>query len=257
MCNCFQLHVVHSSFASPYLVFLPALFLPLVTAPPAVWPCRRRIRWSSSYHCSATVSSCLLLTVQCFFHVFLVWMTINSNRKSSNQLEIYQKFAHKLSWNACIWHEPVDPKFCGQWRNLLDQSKWTQAYVRRLARLMSYIHYKSDYRQDCHMGKTAQQCRSGLFQDSDLQGILKIRNQLRESFMHLRKPNICLHLLDVQEANISIPQFYRIIDHVVKCWTANGWIACAWFHGMWSLTIYVHRTIPNHKPNRQRETVAM
>ena len=64
MCNCFQLHVVHCSFASPYLVFLPALFLPLVTAPPAVWPCRRRILWRSSSQCSATVSCCLLHIVQ-------------------------------------------------------------------------------------------------------------------------------------------------------------------------------------------------
>ena len=30
-------------------------------------------------------------------------------------------------------------------------TKWTQAYDRRLARLISYIHYKSDYRQYCHI----------------------------------------------------------------------------------------------------------
>ena len=28
--------------------------------------------------------------------------------------------------------------------------------------------------------------------------------------MYLGEPNICLHQLDVQETNVSIPQFYRV-----------------------------------------------
>ena len=46
-------------------------------------------------------------------------------------------------------------------------TKWTQACDRRLARLITYIHYTSDFRQYCHVGNTAQHCRLGLFQDSD------------------------------------------------------------------------------------------
>ena len=46
-------------------------------------------------------------------------------------------------------------------------TKWTQACDRRLARLISYIHFTSDYRQYCHVGNAAQHCRLGLFQDSD------------------------------------------------------------------------------------------
>ena len=38
----------------------------------------------------------------------LAWMIINSNRKNSNLLESCQKFAHTMSWNACIWHELYD-----------------------------------------------------------------------------------------------------------------------------------------------------
>ena len=45
--------------------------------------------------------------------------------------------------------------------------KWTRACDRRLARLISYIHHMSEYKQDCHVGNTAQQCRLGLFQDFD------------------------------------------------------------------------------------------
>ena len=37
-------------------------------------------------------------------------------------------------------------------------TKWTQACDRRLARLISYIHYTSDYRQYCRVGTAAQHC---------------------------------------------------------------------------------------------------
>ena len=43
----------------------------------------------------------------------------------------------------------------------------------RLARLISYIHHTSAYRQYCYVGNTAQQCILGLFQDSDFAGDLE------------------------------------------------------------------------------------
>ena len=52
-------------------------------------------------------------------------------------------------------------------------TKWIQACDRRLARLISYIHFTSDYRQYCHVGNAAQHCRLGLFQDSDFAGDLE------------------------------------------------------------------------------------
>ena len=50
---------------------------------------------------------------------------------------------------------------------------------------------------------------------------------LRWSLVYFRKPNICLHQLDVQETNVSIPQFYRIWNHFFGCWIAHGWITCS------------------------------
>ena len=47
---------------------------------------------------------------------------------------------------------------------------WTRACDRRLARLISYMHHTNDHRQYCHVGNTAQHCRSGLFQDLDFAG---------------------------------------------------------------------------------------
>ena len=52
-------------------------------------------------------------------------------------------------------------------------TKWTKACVKRLNRLISYIHHTCEYRQYCHVGNTAKQCRLGLFQDSDFAGDLE------------------------------------------------------------------------------------
>ena len=46
-------------------------------------------------------------------------------------------------------------------------TKWTRACDKRLNRLISYIHHTCEYKQYCHVGNTAKQCRLGLFQDSD------------------------------------------------------------------------------------------
>ena len=52
-------------------------------------------------------------------------------------------------------------------------TKWTKACDKRLNRLISYIHHTCEYRQNCHVGNTAKQCRLGLFQDSDSAGDLE------------------------------------------------------------------------------------
>ena len=49
-------------------------------------------------------------------------------------------------------------------------TKWTKACDKRLNRLISYIHHTCEYKQYCHVGNTAKQCRLGLFQDSDFAG---------------------------------------------------------------------------------------
>ena len=52
-------------------------------------------------------------------------------------------------------------------------TKWTKAYDKRLACLISYILHTFEYRQYCYVGNTAQQCRLGLYQDSDFAGDLE------------------------------------------------------------------------------------
>ena len=52
-------------------------------------------------------------------------------------------------------------------------TKWTKTCDKRLNRLISYIHHTSEFKQYCHVGNTAKQCRLGLFQDSDYAGDLE------------------------------------------------------------------------------------
>ena len=52
-------------------------------------------------------------------------------------------------------------------------TKWSKACGKRLNRLISYIHHTCEYKQYCHVGNTAKQCRLGLFQDSDFAGDLE------------------------------------------------------------------------------------
>ena len=52
-------------------------------------------------------------------------------------------------------------------------TKWTRACEKRLSRLISYIHHTCEFKRFCHVGNTAQQCRLGLFQDSDFAGDLE------------------------------------------------------------------------------------
>ena len=51
--------------------------------------------------------------------------------------------------------------------------KWTKARDKRLNRLISKIHHTCEYKQYCHVGNTAKQCRLGLFQNSDFAGDLE------------------------------------------------------------------------------------
>ena len=52
-------------------------------------------------------------------------------------------------------------------------TKWTKACDKRLNRLISYSYLTCEYKQYCHVGNTAKQCRLGLFQDSDFAGDLE------------------------------------------------------------------------------------
>ena len=71
-------------------------------------------------------------------------------------------------------------------------TKWTKACDKRLSRLISYIHHTCEYKQYCHVGNTAKQCRLGLFQDSDFAGDLEDSKSWLKSRSNLEDPVVPL-----------------------------------------------------------------
>ena len=72
-------------------------------------------------------------------------------------------------------------------------TKRTKACDKRLSRLISYIHHTCEYKQYCHVGNTAKQCRLGLFQNFDFAGDLEDSKNI----VHFWKPYVCSNQLDV------------------------------------------------------------
>ena len=75
----------------------------------------------------------------------------------------------------CLYLAPIDRPDILWSGNKLARSvtKRTRAPDQRLCRLISCIHHTCEYKQYCHVGNTAKQCRLGLFQDSDFAGDLE------------------------------------------------------------------------------------
>ena len=97
-----------------------------------------------------------------------------TSKKKQNLLENCQIHALKLFRKAHTRQELDDLIFLWSVNKLARSiTKWTKACDKRLNRLISNIHHTSEYKQYCHVGNTAKQCRLGLFQDSDFAGDLE------------------------------------------------------------------------------------
>ena len=78
-------------------------------------------------------------------------------------------------------------------------TKWTRTCDKRVARLISYTHHTSEFKQQCHVGNAAQQCSLGLFQESDFAGYLEeSKIDLSRTFVHIWKSYTRSSKLDVQ-----------------------------------------------------------
>ena len=102
---------------------------------------------------------------------------IDYNHSKEEETKICWRMSHVCSQMVlkCLYLARIG-RFDILWSvNKLARSitKWTKAWDKRLNRLISYIHHTCEYKQFCHVGNTAKQCRLGLFQDSDFAGDLE------------------------------------------------------------------------------------
>ena len=139
----------------------------------------------------------------------LVWMIAKLKRQNSRSKVNCQKFVIILYQKSLYLARIGRPDILWSVNKLARSvTRWTQVCDRRLARLISYMHHTSDYRQYCHVGNAAQHCRSGLFQDSDFAGE-KTQNQHQAEFCVVSEVE---HFVPVswmcKKANVSISQLH-------------------------------------------------
>ena len=104
----------------------------------------------------------------------LAWMITTSSRRNWSQSENFIRSMFSMVLKCLYLARAGRPDILWSGNKLARAvTKWTRACDRRLALLISYIHYTKDHRQYCHVGNTAQHCRLGLFQDSDFAGGLE------------------------------------------------------------------------------------
>ena len=126
-------------------------------------------------------------------------MTTTSKKKKQNLLENCQIHALKHVLKCLYLARIGRPDILWSVNKLARSiTKWTKACDKRLNRLISYIHHTSEYKQYCHVGNTAKQCRLGLFQDSDFAGDLEdSKSTSGRNIMCFWQSYICSNRLDV------------------------------------------------------------
>ena len=111
-------------------------------------------------------------------------------------------------------------------------TKWTKACDKRLNRLISFIHHTSEYKQYCHVGNTAKQCRLGLFQDSDFAGDLEDSKSTSWGTLCVFGSHTFVPISWMcQETNCRFAQLNRIWNHLFGHRTEIGWFACSGIMG--------------------------
>ena len=176
----------------------------------------------------------------------LAWMITNSRRKNLNHSENYEKYAHKLSCNAWIWHGLVDQTFYGLFSYLQELFQNDSGLgQRRSAILISKIHHTDDCRQYCHVGKPAQHCRLGLFQDSDFAGDLEDSKSASEEVLCIfgRRTIVSIGWMCKKQTSVSHSSAESVIISVDAALRMDGQLAL----DFWNAFIEVSRSTNNTK----------
>ena len=111
-------------------------------------------------------------------------------------------------------------------------TKWTKACDKRVNRLISKIHHTCEYKQYCHVGNTAKQCRLGLFQDSDFAGDLEdSKSTSGGTFCVFGSHTFVPISWMCKKQTYRFSQFNRIRNHLFGRWIEIRLDSCSRFMG--------------------------
>ena len=150
------------------------------------------------------------------------WMIIISRKRNLNQLEnseVCSPIVLKCSHSTRSGRPDV------LWSmNKLARSvtKWTGAFAERFARLNSYIHHPSDYRQHCHVGSTARHSAGFISGLGFRWWRWGLRINVGGNLVYLWKLSICS--LQFWMCKKQTP---AISNHFSGCWITCGWVTCS------------------------------
>ena len=160
-------------------------------------------------------------------------LTTNSKKKNWNPWGELSKVCSQIVLE-CLYLERIGRPDILWSVNKLARSvtKWTTACDKRLARLISYIHHTCEFEQCCHLVNTAEQCRLGLFQDSDFcRRSRRLKTNIRWTLVHFRIAHVRANKLDVHETDFSLTLLYRSWNNFIPCGFAHGWNSSSWSSG--------------------------
>ena len=104
-------------------------------------------------------------------------------------------------------------------------TKWTKACDKRLNQWISYIHHTCEYKQYCHVGNTAKQCRLGLFQDSDSAGDLEDSKSTSGGTLCIFGSHTFVPISWMcKKQTCRFAQFDRIWNHLFGHWIEIRWL---------------------------------
>ena len=115
-----------------------------------------------------------------------------------------------------------------------------RAFDERLARLISYVHLTSEFERYCHVGYNAEQCRLGLFQNTDFTG-----GDLEDSKSTSDESCVCSAVTHFfpQVGCVRNRLLFHTVRRKLKSFLSMQW--CAWMEfplsiiGYWSVSFFL------------------
>ena len=159
---------------------------------------------------------------------------ISSKNKNWDLLENCQKYALELCLN-CLYLARIGRSDILWSVNKLARAvtQWTRACDKRLTRLTSYIHHTNKFNQYCHVGNTAQQCRTGLFQDSDFAGDLEDSKSTSGGLLCIFGSHTFVPISWMCKRQTSVSHSSTETEKFLLMWVYGWLISQLWIFGIW------------------------